>query len=173
MKTVFLDASRIMDRNAMYMYMNEIFRLPEYMGKSLDALHDALCEVQQDTEIICTHDCLEQINSSGYAFNKDPLDGISISSPLNTPFIVCGVVFIKAVLPIVNIVKFIPFVSSVSPVFQHTGHISPSIQPSPPHCVQVSTKSIFNSLISIFYIPFTFNIFYFIIALRTLTHWCI
>lgn len=68
MKTVFLDASRIMDRNAMYMYMNEIFRLPEYMGKSLDALHDALCEVQQDTEIICTHDCLEQINSSGYAF---------------------------------------------------------------------------------------------------------
>ena len=68
MKTVFLDASRIMDRNAMFMYMNEIFRLPEYMGKSLDALHDALCEVQQDTEIICTHDCLEQINSSGYAF---------------------------------------------------------------------------------------------------------
>ena len=68
MKTVFLDASRIMDRNAMCMYMNEIFRLPEYMGKSLDALHDALCEVQQDTEIICTHDCLEHINSSGYAF---------------------------------------------------------------------------------------------------------
>ena len=68
MKTVFLDASRIMDRNAMYMYMNEIFHLPEYMGKSLDALHAALCEVHQDTEIICTHDCLEQINSSGYAF---------------------------------------------------------------------------------------------------------
>lgn len=68
MKTVFLDASRIMDRNAMYMYMNEIFVLPEYMGKSLDALHDALCEVQLDTEIVCTHDCLEQINSSGYAF---------------------------------------------------------------------------------------------------------
>lgn len=52
MKTVFLDASRIMDRNAMYMYMNEIFRLPEYMGKSLDALHDALCEVQQDLSLI-------------------------------------------------------------------------------------------------------------------------
>ena len=68
MKTVYLDSAMLKDRNSMYMYMHEIFALPENMGRNLDALHDVLSEVRQDTLIICTHDCIKTIRESGYAF---------------------------------------------------------------------------------------------------------
>ncbi|MGM9941343.1 MAG: barstar family protein [Bulleidia sp.] len=68
MKTVYLDASRIKDRNSMSIYMHEIFSFPPEFGKNLDAVHDLLCEVQDDTDILLTHACIREITSSGYAF---------------------------------------------------------------------------------------------------------
>lgn len=67
-KTVYLDSSRIKDRLSMSMYMKEIFTLPSYFGKNLDALHDALSEVEEDVDLNLTHDSIQDITSSKYAF---------------------------------------------------------------------------------------------------------
>lgn len=67
-KTVYLDASRIKDRLSMSIYMKEIFSLPSYFGNNLDALHDALAEVKDDVDLNLSHDCIQDITSSKYAF---------------------------------------------------------------------------------------------------------
>lgn len=67
-KTVYLDASRIKDRLSMSMYMKEIFPLPSYFGNNLDALHDALMEVSDDVNLNLSHDCIQDIIASKYAF---------------------------------------------------------------------------------------------------------
>lgn len=67
-KTVYLDASRIRDRNAMYMYFDEMFDLPEGTGRTIDSISDVLSEVSEDVSFILTHDCIREIVKSNYAF---------------------------------------------------------------------------------------------------------
>ena len=68
MKTIYLDASRIKDRLSMSMYMDEIFHFPSHFGNNLDALHDCLCEVKDEVTFVLSHDCIQDIISSKYAF---------------------------------------------------------------------------------------------------------
>lgn len=67
-KTVILDANRIMDRESMAIYMREIFVLPSHFGKNLDALHDVLSEVTEDTVFVLTRKNVDHICKEKYAY---------------------------------------------------------------------------------------------------------
>lgn len=49
MKTVFLTGD-----NLTHDALAEAFGFPEYYGRNLDALHDCLCEIGEDTAIVMT-----------------------------------------------------------------------------------------------------------------------
>ena len=49
MKTVFLRGD-----NLSHDTLAEAFGFPEYYGRNLDALHDCLCEIGEDTAIVMT-----------------------------------------------------------------------------------------------------------------------
>jgi RNAse (barnase) inhibitor barstar len=67
-RKIVLNGSRIMDRESMSMYMKELFDLPEHFGRNLDALHDVLSEVTEDTEIDLTRENTDRICQGKYAF---------------------------------------------------------------------------------------------------------
>lgn len=68
MREIVLDADRLLNKGDMGEYMSEVFPFPEYFGKNLDALHDLLSEVEEDTDIILTKDNVRQICASRYAY---------------------------------------------------------------------------------------------------------
>ena len=49
MKTVFLRGD-----NLTHDVLSEAFGFPAYYGRNLDALHDCLCEISEDTAIVMT-----------------------------------------------------------------------------------------------------------------------
>ena len=51
MKSVILDAKKIVEKEKMHEYFAKKFDLPEYYGKNLDALFDCLCEINEPTLI--------------------------------------------------------------------------------------------------------------------------
>lgn len=51
MKTVILDIRCIESVAALHIYLQYALKLPEHYGRNLDALHDALGEIGQDTRI--------------------------------------------------------------------------------------------------------------------------
>ena len=51
MKSVILDAKKMLEKENMHEYFAKKFDLPEYYGKNLDALFDCLCEVNEPTLI--------------------------------------------------------------------------------------------------------------------------
>ena len=51
MKSVILDAKKMLEKEKMHQYFAKKFDLPEYYGKNLDALFDCLCEINEPTLI--------------------------------------------------------------------------------------------------------------------------
>ncbi|WP_459827388.1 barstar family protein [Campylobacter concisus] len=51
MKSVILDAKKMLAKEKMHEYFAKKFDLPEYYGKNLDALFDCLCEINEPTLI--------------------------------------------------------------------------------------------------------------------------
>lgn len=67
-RKIWLDADRLQDKTEMAKYMHELFPDQQYFGNNLDALQDILQEVNEDTDILLTKDCVEKICKSKYAF---------------------------------------------------------------------------------------------------------
>ena len=51
MKSVILDAKKMVEKEKMHDYLAKTFDLPEHYGKHLDALFDCLCEINEPTLI--------------------------------------------------------------------------------------------------------------------------
>ena len=51
MKSVILDAKKMLEKEKMHEYFAKKFDLPEYYGRNLDALFDCLCEINEPTLI--------------------------------------------------------------------------------------------------------------------------
>ena len=51
MKSVSLDAKKMLEKEKMHEYFAKKFDLPEYYGKNLDAFFDCLCEINEPTLI--------------------------------------------------------------------------------------------------------------------------
>ena len=51
MKSVSLDAKKMLKKEKMHEYLAKKFDLPEHYGKNLDALFDCLCEINEPTLI--------------------------------------------------------------------------------------------------------------------------
>ena len=51
MKSVILDAKKMLEKENMHEYFAKKFDLPEYYGRNLDALFDCLCEINEPTLI--------------------------------------------------------------------------------------------------------------------------
>ena len=51
MKSVILDAKKMVEKEKMHEYFAKKFDLPEHYGKNLDALFDCLCEINEPTLI--------------------------------------------------------------------------------------------------------------------------
>ncbi len=51
MKSVILDAKKMVEKEKMHEYLAKKFDLPEYYGKNLDALFDCLCDINEPTLI--------------------------------------------------------------------------------------------------------------------------
>ena len=51
MKSVILDAKKMVEKEKMHEYLAKKFDLPEHYGKNLDALFDCLCEINEPTLI--------------------------------------------------------------------------------------------------------------------------
>ena len=51
MKSVILDAKKIVEKEKMHEYFAKKFDLPEHYGRNLDALFDCLCEINESTLI--------------------------------------------------------------------------------------------------------------------------
>ena len=52
MKTIRLDVTNIGTVKALHVYLAYMLDLPDYYGKNLDALHDVLGEIGEDTRIV-------------------------------------------------------------------------------------------------------------------------
>ena len=51
MKSVILDAKKMLEKEKMHEYFAKKFDLSEYYGRNLDALFDCLCEINEPTLI--------------------------------------------------------------------------------------------------------------------------
>ena len=54
MKTIRLDVTNIATVNALHVYLAYMLDLPDYYGRNLDALHDVLGEISDQTRIVLT-----------------------------------------------------------------------------------------------------------------------
>ncbi len=52
MRTVVIDFSRFGNAKEAHAYLKDTLSFPEYYGANLDALHDVLTEIAEDTEIL-------------------------------------------------------------------------------------------------------------------------
>lgn len=76
MKSVILDAKKMLEKEKMHEYLAKKFDLPEYYGKNLDALFDCLCEINEPTLIKLK--------------NKDALQGETKESLIRLFYDVCN-----------------------------------------------------------------------------------
>ena len=51
-KTVFLQAEELTDAAAAQQYLEQAFSFPSWYGRNLDALHDCLTDISENTEIV-------------------------------------------------------------------------------------------------------------------------
>ena len=54
MRRVILDGRQIRSRDALHDYLAQALELPSYYGANLDALHDVLTELSEETELVVT-----------------------------------------------------------------------------------------------------------------------
>ncbi len=62
MKRIRLDGKKMTDRKTAHEYIAKKLGFPEYYGNNLDALHDCLCEIGEET-------CVSLINSDEFIEN--------------------------------------------------------------------------------------------------------
>lgn len=67
MKRLILDGEKIKDRQMLHDIFAEELELPDWYGKNLDALHDCLSEVQEETKILLVNKGLLQDHLGQYA----------------------------------------------------------------------------------------------------------
>ena len=67
-KEIRIDASRIVSRKLMAAYMKEVFAFDETFGGNLDALHDSLSEVSEDTVLLFDVEAMKTICTEKYAW---------------------------------------------------------------------------------------------------------
>ena len=63
-----IDASRIVSRKLMAAYMKEVFAFDETFGGNLDALHDSLSEVSEDTVLLFDEEAMKTVCMEKYAW---------------------------------------------------------------------------------------------------------
>lgn len=63
-----IDASRIVSRKLMAAYMKEVFAFDETFGGNLDALHDSLSEVSEDTVLLFDEEAMKTVCTEKYAW---------------------------------------------------------------------------------------------------------
>lgn len=66
-RAIVLDASRITDKDDMYLYFHSLFG-PDFNAENLDALHDALSEVNEDAVFLLTQSNVSKICLDSYAY---------------------------------------------------------------------------------------------------------
>lgn len=57
MRKITLDFTGIYNRDNLHQYLKEQFEFPEYYGENLDALHDELTSIMEDTEVVFAEGC--------------------------------------------------------------------------------------------------------------------
>ena len=67
MKEIYLDASRLHDKESMSTYMKEVFSLPEESGNNLDAISDSLSEVEEEMVVVVNDITIEAIAREEYS----------------------------------------------------------------------------------------------------------
>ena len=63
-----IDASKFKDKETTSAYLSEIFNFPEYFVNNLDAAFDLLMEVDEDTLLYFTRECLIEMASEDYSY---------------------------------------------------------------------------------------------------------
>lgn len=67
MRTIVIDGRKMESRRELHVYLKERLSFPDYYGGNLDALHDCLGEIGEQTHIVlCHYDALEN-NLGAYA----------------------------------------------------------------------------------------------------------
>lgn len=67
--TIELDAAELTgDKEKAHEYLKEVFRFADYYGKNLDALHDCLSEIHDQTEICMDQKTLMAMASENYSY---------------------------------------------------------------------------------------------------------
>ena len=67
MKEIYLDESRLHDKESMSTYMKEVFPLPVECGNNLDAISDGLSEVDEDIRIYLDDQTIEALAKEEYS----------------------------------------------------------------------------------------------------------
>lgn len=67
-RKIHLDAEQIKDRKSAAWYMTDLFHFPEGFVQNLPSLKDCLEEVKEDTDILLSRECVNEICQNSYAF---------------------------------------------------------------------------------------------------------
>ena len=67
-RVVFVDGTRLSDRQSCSLYMREMFDLPAHASRDLDSLEKMLVEDTSDTQLWLTRKCISTICASGYGY---------------------------------------------------------------------------------------------------------
>ena len=65
--TVYLNGNAMVSREAAHDHLAKELDLPDYYGRNLDALHDCLTEVFDNTQLILRNWCFLEENLGAYA----------------------------------------------------------------------------------------------------------
>lgn len=55
MRRLILDGREMRSREALHLYLAQTLAMPSYYGANLDALHDILTEIGEETELVVTN----------------------------------------------------------------------------------------------------------------------
>jgi len=67
-RLIVLDADQLTNRKSAHAYLEETFEFPDYYGHNLDALHDCLSEIDEETVVIIEKEQLLKMCLYRYAY---------------------------------------------------------------------------------------------------------
>ncbi len=88
MKTIVLKLTEIKSKEELHALLAEKLNLPEHYGKNLDALHDCLTDIHDETEVIAEDlDALkEALGRYGNSFERVLIDSADENENLSVRF---------------------------------------------------------------------------------------